>query len=185
MELDNDQVLGDIVIVSQPTVSRIVFQVSILLARLFKQFIKMPVTLDATRENQMLFKDIGRRDGGIALPGIEGAIDCTHVRLVHTRFQNVDEIYRNHIVPEWLGSQHGSRIFQNSRLYMKYVEHQISGISVGDAGYPCLPFLLTPIQNPQTDEEIAYNILHTRTRIIVERTFGIWKRRFPCLYLKD
>lgn len=28
---------------------------------------------------------------------------------------------------------------------------------------------------------LSYNIIHKRTRIIVERTFGIWKRRFPCL----
>ncbi|KYN18779.1 Putative nuclease HARBI1 [Trachymyrmex cornetzi] len=52
---------------------------------------------------------------------------------------------------------------------------------VGDAGYPILPFLLTPIGNPTTDEEISYNAIHGRTRRIVERTFGIWKRRFPCL----
>lgn len=25
------------------------------------------------------------------------------------------------IVPEWRGGQHDSRIFQNSRIYMKYV----------------------------------------------------------------
>ena len=195
------QVIGDTIIVSQPTVSRIVFRVSVLLARIFNQFIKMPCTPDAVRENQRLFRDIGRHDRGIGLPGIDGAIDCTHVRLVGTRFQNIEEIYRNRkgylslnvqavvgprtefldIVPEWPGSQHDSRIFQNSRIYMRYVQRQLSGILVGDAGYPCLPFLLTPIQNPQTDEEITYNILHRRTRQIVERTFGIWKRRFPCL----
>jgi len=27
----------------------------------------------------------------------------------------------------------------------------------------------------------SYNIIHSRTRGIVERSFGIWKRRFPCL----
>jgi len=55
----------------------------------------MPSTQDAIRENQRLFREIGRRDGGIGLPGIDGAIDCTHVRLTGTRFQNIDEVYRN------------------------------------------------------------------------------------------
>lgn len=27
----------------------------------------------------------------------------------------------------------------------------------------------------------SYNVLHRRTRQVVERTFGMWKRRFPCL----
>lgn len=26
-----------------------------------------------------------------------------------------------------------------------------------------------------------YNVIHGRTRQIVERTYGVWKRRFPCL----
>lgn len=85
------------------------------------------------------------------------------------------------IVPEWPGSQHDSRIFQNSRIYMRYIRRELTGILVGDNGYPCLPFLLTPILNPETDEQIAYNSIHRRTRQIVERTFGLWKRRFPCL----
>lgn len=29
------------------------------------------------------------------LPTVDGAIDCTHVRLVSTQFQNIDEVYRN------------------------------------------------------------------------------------------
>ncbi|XP_036148954.1 putative nuclease HARBI1 [Monomorium pharaonis] len=57
----------------------------------------------------------------------------------------------------------------------------LQGMLVGDAGYPALPFLLTPIGNPVTDEEISYNAIHGRTKTIVERIFGIWKRRFPCL----
>lgn len=27
----------------------------------------------------------------------------------------------------------------------------------------------------------SYNTIHGRTRRIVKRTFGVWKRRFPCL----
>ncbi|XP_029039383.1 uncharacterized protein LOC114874350 isoform X3 [Osmia bicornis bicornis] len=40
---------------------------------------------------------------------------------------------------------------------------------------------MAPLRNPQTGEEIRYNEIQFRTRQIVERTFGVWKRRFPCL----
>ena len=33
--------------------------------------------------------------GVIGIPGVNGSIDCTHIRLISTRFQNLDEIYRN------------------------------------------------------------------------------------------
>lgn len=58
------------------------------------------------------------------------------------------------IVPEYPGSQHDSRILQNSRIYMRYMEGQLTGKLVGDSGYPALPFLLTPIGNPQTEEQM-------------------------------
>lgn len=64
---------------------------------------------------------------------------------------------------------------------MCYQQRELTGMLVGDAGYPALPFLLTPIRNPQNEVEERYNQIQIRTRIIVERTFGIWKRRFPCL----
>lgn len=57
------------------------------------------------------------------------------------------------LVPEWPGSQHDSRILQNSRVYMRFQQHELTGMLVGDAGYPCLPFLLMPIRNPQNEEE--------------------------------
>jgi len=36
---------------------------------------------------------------------------------------------------------------------MQYSERILNGMLVGDAGYPSLPFLLTPVNNPVTDEE--------------------------------
>ncbi|XP_017875626.1 putative nuclease HARBI1, partial [Ceratina calcarata] len=195
------QVLGDTMGISQPTVSRIVNRVSDLLGRLIFEYIKFPNSDEARRENRRLFRDLGQGSGAIGLPGIDGAIDCTHVRLTCTRLNDVNEIFRNRkgyfslnvqavvgprmefldLVPEWPGSAHDSRIFQNSRVHMRYAERQLDGMLVGDRGYPCLPFLMTPLANPRTDEERTYNNIHTRTRQIVERTFGVWKRRFPCL----
>jgi len=55
----------------------------------------MPVSDEAHSENKRLFKELGYGQGAIGLPCIDGAIDCTHIRLTHTRFQNFDEIYRN------------------------------------------------------------------------------------------
>jgi len=62
------------------------------------------------------------------------------------------------IVPEWPGSEHDSRIFQNSRIYMRYRERELDGMLVGDSGYPSLPFLLTPINNPVSEEEERFGI---------------------------
>ncbi|XP_071576506.1 putative nuclease HARBI1 [Temnothorax nylanderi] len=171
-------VLGDIITISQPTILRIVFRVSILLASYINRYIKIPSSEESRSVNKRIFRELGRGHGGIGLPSIDGAIDCTHIRLVHTRLQNVDEIFRNRkgyfslnvqiivgprteildIVPEWPGSEHDSRIFQNSRIYMRYRQGELDGILVGDAGYPALPFLLTPIGNPTTDEEMRFDI---------------------------
>ena len=40
---------------------------------------------------------------------------------------------------------------------------------------------MTPYQNPETPGEQRYNDAHTRTREVVERTFGLLKSRFRCL----
>ena len=89
-------ILGDVMTVSQPTVFRIVFRVSLLLASLLTKYIKMPRTQDTRMEHQRLFKNLGMvRNGAIGIPGVSGSIDCIHIRLVSTRFENLDEIYRN------------------------------------------------------------------------------------------
>ncbi|XP_066590872.1 putative nuclease HARBI1 [Prorops nasuta] len=161
----------------------------------------MPISDEKKQENRQMFKELGYGSGAICLPGIDGAIDCTHVRLTSSKLQGINEVFRNRkgylslnvqavvgpktefldLVPEWPGSEHDSRIFQISRLFIKYQTRELSGMLVGDSGYSSLLFLLTLISNPATDEEIRYNTIHARTRIVVERTFGIVKRRFPCL----
>ena len=53
------------------------------------------------------------------------------------------------------------------------------GYLVGDSGYAC--FLLTPVVNPVSSAEQAYNSAHIAARNCIERTNGLLKRRFPAL----
>lgn len=85
------------------------------------------------------------------------------------------------IVARWAGSTHDSRILQLSSINLKYRDGQHTGVLIGDNGYPSLPYLLTPILNPTQPSEERYNRAHIKTRNVVERAFGMWKRRFPCL----
>lgn len=87
--------MGDVIHISQSTISRIIFRVSCLIASYINKYIKIPTSNEARSENKRLFRELGRGPGPIGLPSIDGAIDCTHIRLTHTRFQNIDEVYRN------------------------------------------------------------------------------------------
>ena len=40
---------------------------------------------------------------------------------------------------------------------------------------------MSPLRNPNTNQETGYNVVHTRTRTFAERAKGIWIRHFPVL----
>lgn len=56
-------------------------------------------------------------------------------------------------------------------------------VLLGDSAYKLSPYMMTPLTNPVSPEEAAYNESQIRTRNAVERTFGVWKRRFPIIGL--
>lgn len=87
------------------------------------------------------------------------------------------------LIASWPGSVHDSRIFDNSRARVRFETKRLPGVLLGDAGYACMPFLLTPLANagPANSPEGRYQASHIRTRNSIERAFGVWKRRFPCL----
>lgn len=51
----------------------------------------------------------------------------------------------------------------------------------GDSGYEVRNYFLTPLGNPRNRAQTLYNESLIRTRNTVERSIGIWKRRFPVL----
>ncbi|KAK0150993.1 putative nuclease HARBI1 [Merluccius polli] len=53
---------------------------------------------------------------------------------------------------KWSGSVHDSRVFRTSPIY----EH-ILCVLLGDEGYACESFLLTPLADSQTPSQQAYN----------------------------
>ncbi|XP_023237422.1 putative nuclease HARBI1 [Centruroides sculpturatus] len=105
------------------------------------------------------------------------------------------------IVARWPGSTHDSKIFYNSStketLHQGYFEIPRNSLMIricirgytfltirhitSDSGYPCLPYLITPFLYPQNHAKRRYNKAHSRARNIVERLFGVWESRFPCI----
>ncbi|XP_069686072.1 putative nuclease HARBI1 [Periplaneta americana] len=183
--------------VSQSTASRIVHRVSSAIAALRCQYINLPQTPQSVLQTQMRFYNKAR------FPKVIGAMDCTHIRIRSPGGNNA-ELFRNRktyfslnvqaicnanmefsdIVARWPGSSHDSTIFNNCVQRARF-EQGIYGDSVllVDAGYPCRSYLMPPLDIVHTPAENLYNESQIRSRNVIERTFGLWKRRFPVLAL--
>lgn len=85
----------------------------------------------------------------------------------------------------WPGSTHDSHIFCNSQIcdYLNNNHHSLEdGVLLGDSGYALKPYLMRPYNDPITANQRGFNRAHRKTRVIVEQTFGRWKRRFHLLH---
>lgn len=180
--------------ISQQTLSRLARKVAIALASKSYIYIKMPSNMAEEANTIRKFQGI------CGLRGINGAIDCTHIKIrkvggdvgqyhvnrkghysINTQVVCDADLKICDIVCHWRGSTHDARIYRESSIKRRFEENEFLGKLIGDSGYPCTPYLITPILRPSTNEEQLYNHHHIRTRNVVERCFGIWKQRFRIL----
>ena len=154
-------VLADLIHIDKSTVCRIVHKVTAAIARLCPKYVKFPTTAVERRNEMNAFYRLS------GLPGVLGAVDCTHVPIQSPG--GVDaEIYRNRkgyfpvnvqlvsdsrgritdVVARWPGSVHDSTIFDNSRVRAMLETSPHDGYLIGDGGYPCRQYLLTPCCQP-------------------------------------
>ena len=83
-----------------------------------------------------------------------------------------------------LGSAHDSALFRQVDGYAWI--HSLKGVTgdgylLGDAGFQNCDVLLTPYRSPDSPDEYRFNTTHSRSRICIERAFGVIKARWRIL----
>ena len=76
------------------------------------------------------------------------------------------------------GSTHDAYVLSNFGLPDPVQSLPDGGWLLGDSGYQLKPWLLTPFQSPRNQQEQKFNDTHSKTRVVVERAFGVLKARF-------
>ncbi|KAK9681280.1 DDE superfamily endonuclease [Popillia japonica] len=174
------QTTGDMMGVDKSTATRTINKVTRDIARLAINIIKMPSTAEEIDETKHQFYNISK------FPRCVGAIDCTHIK-IQSPGGNDAENYRNRkgfFFYQHPSASHDANIFRNSNIHNKFENGEFgNALLLGDSGYGVKSYMMTPLANPQTPAEHLYNEAQIRTRNVIERCFGVWKRRFPILSL--
>lgn len=189
--------IADFAGVCTATVCNILPRVTCAIAAQRRNFVKMPQTEAEMVAASEAFYKFAR------FPRTIGAIDCTHIK-IQSPGGDAAENYRNrkgwfsfnvqavcsadmkiiNIVTRWPGSSHDQTVFNNSNVKMQLERGDYRNfIIIGDSGYRNTRYLATPYIVAPSDLHNVYNESHIRTRNVIERTFGVIKRRFPVLSL--
>ncbi|KAF0700860.1 putative nuclease HARBI1, partial [Aphis craccivora] len=137
-------------------------------------------------------------------PQVIGAVDCTHIK-IQSPNANIGKRFRNrkgyfsfnvqaicesnlnimNIVARWPGSVHDSIVIDSIVIRAQFENNGFGNcFLLGDGGYPCRDYLMTPPLNPNTEAEKRYQL------ILAQET--LWKgclvcgnARFPMLAQND
>lgn len=189
-------VTGDLGNISQPSVSRIIRRVSSALHGVSARIIRFP--LDQAGQNMLKegFYHDNRR-----IPNVLGCVDGSLVAIRRPSENEAAYTCRHHypainvqgvcsedkkflnIVANWPGATHDAFIWRQCNLNQQLANGAGNdGYLLGDSAYPLMPWLLTPVRNPENRAERMYNSHHRRMRQRIEGTFSRWKMRWQCLH---
>ncbi|XP_067838431.1 putative nuclease HARBI1 [Heptranchias perlo] len=88
-----------------------------------------------------------------------------------------------HVNAQHAGACHNAFIVCNSVIACTLEDGSpLAGCLSGDEAYSLLPWLMMHFHIPQTEAEKLQQV-HTSTRQVIERTFGVLKSHFRCLYM--
>ncbi|XP_059184212.1 putative nuclease HARBI1 [Centropristis striata] len=184
--------MGDTIGISQASMSRCVSNVTRALVEKAPEFITFNRDQSSTGQS---FQEFQRVAG---FPGVLGVVDCVQVNIKAPNSE--DSLYVNkkgfHSVAcqlvcdarglllsaetHWPGGLKDTEVLAKSALH-KQMQDTAEGWLLGDRRYPLKKWLMTPIDCPESQPEFRYNMSHTATHEIVDRTFRAIQTRFRCL----
>nr|CAI5851449.1 unnamed protein product [Callosobruchus analis] len=190
--------------ISQSSVSHCIREICSVLnsPNIFNQWVCFPGNIEQLENIRQRFYE------KFQFPGIVGIIDCT-VAITSPNVNNAEQPERAYVNRKnyhslnvqlicdstlkilnvnasFPGSTHDSFIWSQSRvsdaLERIYRQNPTDTFFViGDSGYPTRPRILTPILNPEAEQEERFNERFCSIRCGIERCIGVLKNRFWCL----
>ena len=179
---------------SPATVSRVIRRVAEAILSLEPEVVKFPRDC---RLEERKFRNIA------GFPCVIGTLDGSHIKVNPPSTDEDAYVNRHHyhslnisIVSgahheiffaseRCPGSWHESRVLRTSTLWSAFEDNGrrpfAGAVLLGDSAYPANDWLVTPFIGELTPQQQRFNQSHTKTRSVVERTYGILKNRFQCL----
>ncbi|KHJ77707.1 transposase, IS4 family [Oesophagostomum dentatum] len=187
--------------ISQPTVSNAIkkFINALNHPLIVRKFLRCDTNdLTFCRRNAAAFSRCG------LLPNIIGAVDGTCIRISKPPNSGAQFYCRKgycalnvvaavdargrfvYVNANFPGSVHDSTIYSLSALREAYEREAFCDgyCFIGDSGFSNGNDILTPFRSPETPGQRNYNKTHKKMRVVVECTFGSWKKRFSILESK-
>ncbi|KAM4721423.1 putative nuclease HARBI1 [Rhinophrynus dorsalis] len=186
--------MGDTIGISQASMSRCVANVTEALVERAPQFIRFPKEEGSVQRLKDEFYNLA------GVPGVLGVVDCFHVTIKAPSADDMSYMNRRGLhslncllacdaqgVLLWAetlrpGSIQDNVVLHQSELFSLFeTDMHKEGWLLADSAFLLQPWLMTPMQIPESPPEYRYNMAHTATHSVMERTQRALRLRFRCL----